>query len=111
MRGEGAKRERTYQVALHRILQLRYPTVARLRQVAEEALTNGGELTDRLCIHCGKVKPVDEFSKDRRNYAGGVSTTCLDCKRDRDNARWARNRKESAGDDHRREQQPGRAAG
>jgi hypothetical protein len=48
-------------------------------------------LTEKLCFQCGGVKPLEEFTRDKRKI-NGAGTYCRDCDRERSKAYYRANR-------------------
>lgn len=58
--------------------------------------------TKKCCSRCGKVKPLEEFVKSKRN-ADGHSCYCLDCNREKNQEQRAKKKRLKAlkyADDH-----------
>ena len=48
-------------------------------------------LTEKRCFQCGGVKPLEEFTHDKRKISG-AGTYCRDCDRERSKAYYRANR-------------------
>src|SRR6478609_7030707 len=48
-------------------------------------------LTEKRCFHCGGIKPLEEFTHDKRTFSG-AGTYCRDCDRERSKAYYRANR-------------------